>query len=108
MNVLLMTKLKNGLKKKGDFQFDLSNININGAKRGCSGFVVNPKNGIVVYVNTEKSCYEPLSRKNLVRYVRNTKDYTGYINEYATDEEVVNKITSMLNDENRYKDYLKL
>lgn len=108
MTVLLMTKLKNGLKKKGDFQFELSNINVNGSKRGCSGFVINLQNGVVVYVNTEKSCYEPLSRKNLVRYARNTKDYRGCVNEFATDEEVVNKIISMLNDENRYKDYLEL
>ena len=103
-NVLLMTKLKNGLKKKGDYGFKLSNTNINGRKVGCSGFVINPNNGVVVYVDTEKSCYAPLSDKNLVRYANSDHDYKGCINEWATDEEVVNKIISMLNNRKLYDD----
>ena len=102
--VLLMTKVKNDLKKHGDFEFKLSNININGAKRGCSGFVMNPQNGIVVYVNTEKSCYAPLNKKNLVRYAKNDHDYIGSINEWATDEELATKVVSMLNNKQRYED----
>ena len=81
-----MTKLKNGLKKKGNFEFKLSNININGRKVGCSGFIINPENGVIVYVNTEKSCYYPLSDKNLVRYAKTDSDYTGLHNEFATDD----------------------
>lgn len=105
-NALLMTRLKNGLKKKGNYEFKLSNININGGKTGCSGFIINPENGVIVYVNTEKSCYAPLSNKNLVRYAKSDHDFTGAMNDFATDEDVVNKIVSMLSDKKRYDDCL--
>ena len=104
-NVLLMTKLKNGLKKVGNYECNLSNININGSKRGCSGFVINPENGVIVYINTEKSCYAPLSKLNLVRFAKHKKDYGGAHsrNEWANDDEIVSKIVAMLNNESCYE-----
>lgn len=106
-NALLMTKLKNGLKKVGDYECNLHNININGAKRGCSGFVKNSRNGVIVYVNTEKSCYAPLSKLNLVRFAKDMKDWGGAHsrNEWANDNSIVEKIVAMLNNEKEYNQW---
>ena len=45
--LILAVKLKNALKKANekygyDLKFDIKNIIVNGAKRGCSGFVTKP------------------------------------------------------------------
>lgn len=47
-NPILMTKVKNAVKKAlgNDIRFKLRNIDINGCKRGCSGFITNPANGV--------------------------------------------------------------
>lgn len=68
-SLVLMTALKNRIKKngKGDYDFNLSNININGVKRGCSGYITNKDNGITIYVDTEPSAYGPLEDKILWR-----------------------------------------
>ena len=108
MGNMLMTKLKNKLKRIGDYETNLSNININGRKVGCSGFVSNPKTKVVVYVNTEGIKWLGQSHKNLVRFAKDTKDYGGAHsrNEWATDDEIEIKIARMLNDEERYHRWL--
>lgn len=40
-------------KKKPGMEFSLHQISINGNKRGTSGWIINPENNSVVYVNTE-------------------------------------------------------
>lgn len=108
MSNMLMTKLKNKLKGVGNYETKLSNININGRKVGCSGFVLNPENGVIVYVNTEGISWIGEKHKNLVRFARDMKDWGGAHsrNEYATDEEIEVKISSMLNDKKRYDKWL--
>lgn len=75
----LMTKLKNKICKripKEDLHFALRNININGEKRGCSGFVTYLPTGRCVYVDTEPSvlaCKENM----MYRYARDEKDYSS-------------------------------
>lgn len=72
--VYLSRKLLNQLKVKETESKDLMlthnlhNIIINGKRVGCSGHIQNVLNNKCVYVSTEKSCYQPLSDKNLVRY----------------------------------------
>lgn len=79
--MLLATKLKNEIKKKNpNLVCELKNININGRKTGCSGFITNPKNNSVVYVNTEPNFGDI---GYLYRYARDNKDYSGYNNHYA-------------------------
>lgn len=92
-NVLLSTRLKNLVKKEGctDYEYDLHNIVLNGVKKGCSGFITNPNNHLCVYVNTEHSCYQPLSNKFMYRYARDTKDFTGGVNLWADSEEKLAK-----------------
>lgn len=74
-----MTKVKNALKKKrANVDFQLRNININGDKRGCSGFIVNTDTKTTVYINTE-----PCMGNYMYRYADDVKDFTGYHNRWA-------------------------
>lgn len=84
--LILAVKLKNALKKANekygyDLKFDIKNIIVNGAKRGCSGFVTNTQNGSCVYTNTERTCCANLGV--MYRYADNNKDYTGYYNRWT-------------------------
>lgn len=98
--VILMTKLKNGISKiqATGLEFHLRNVTINGVKRGCSGHVKNTETGHVVYINTEKSCYQPLSDKNLYRVARDIKDYGGAHsrNRWATDCSLAQDVVNLL------------
>lgn len=99
--VYLSRKLLNQLKVKETESKDLMlthnlhNIIINGKRVGCSGHKC-------VYVSTEKSCYQPLSDKNMVRYAASMKDYSSVSlgakgrNQFVTNDELVGKIIDML------------
>lgn len=97
--MILTTKLRSLLKKieSGlELEFYLKNENINGMRVGCSGFVKNTENNKIVYVSTVKNCYEPLSKKNLIRVAKSLKDFSGERNQFATDEELASKIVELL------------
>lgn len=50
-------KICNAINKQvpsNNYNYQLSNIIINGDKRGCSGIIGNPNKGTYVYVTTEK------------------------------------------------------
>lgn len=109
--MLLGTKLKNIIikvltDKDMDLEFHLKNILINGEKRGCSGFVVNKKNGLIVYVNTEKSVLSSL-KNYMYRYADSLKDFTGYRNRWCnTPDELANNICALLcNPAEKEKDF---
>ena len=99
MKPILMTKVKNAIKKKQAeeclYQFYLKNIKVNNEKRGCSGFIKNRETGSTVYINTEStglSWMEPF----MYRYANDSSDYTGYRNRYAkTFDELVDAIISL-------------
>jgi len=93
--MILATKMKNVLKKANenygyDLQFDIKNININGSKRGCSGFVTNKENGSCVYINTELTGCSWLEL--MYRYADNNKDYKGYRNRWGGDDNNINEM----------------
>ena len=93
--MLLATRLKNAIKREmpeANIEFVLHNINVNGRKLGCSGFVLNKDNGMVMYVNTEKVL------GYLYRRAKSTSDYVGGMNRFAsTEEELVKGIADGLN-----------
>lgn len=98
MERILMTKVKNAIKKSfgTDVEFKLSNININGDKRGCSGFITNPANGVTVYVDTEEC--KPYGI--MYRYAKDNKDYTGCRNRWSHDfGEYIGEICKLLKNE---------
>ena len=80
--MLLKRKLENQLKseavKRGmKIETFIKNISVNGVKRGCAGFVANKISGSCAYINTEGSCYAPLSGKSMYRLARDTKDFSS-------------------------------
>ncbi len=97
--LILSTKLKNAINTHAngmDLTFTLKNININGSKRGCSGFIRNNANGSVIYVTTERSCATFL-KPYMYRYADNEKDYKGYHNRWAnTLDELASAICTCL------------
>lgn len=95
---ILMTKLKNAVRKHkpecAQWCFNIRNININGVKRGCSGFIHSHDDGTFVYVNTEPSC---IGQTMLVRNAQNEKDYRGFTNHHVkTLEELVSLIYKLM------------
>ena len=78
-NAALAVKTKTAIKKAfgGELEFSLKNINVNGVKTGCSGFVKNPANGSIVYVDTEPSV---CGNTVYCRYANDFGDYRGYRN----------------------------
>lgn len=86
--LILAVKMKNALKKANekygyDLEFNIKNIVINGAKRGCSGFVTNKTNGSCVYLNTERTGLTGMGL--MYRYADNDKDYHGYHNRWTEE-----------------------
>jgi len=75
--IILSTKLKNQFSPA--HVVALKNVNINGDKRGCTGFI--SLNGAHVYVNTERCG----SLGYMYRTAEHTKDYTGGVNRWAKD-----------------------
>lgn len=101
MGAILAVKTKNAIKRSAEaagveVDFSIKNIVVNGYKRGCSGFVVNPENNSIVYLNTEESCASFLP-PFLYRYADHLKDYTGYHNRYAKSlDEYADAIVKLL------------
>lgn len=98
--MLLSIKLKNQIKsiQQEGLEFHLKNTKINGRTVGCSGFVKNLETGIVVYIDTEKSCYQPLNKLNLYRIARDLKDYGGFHskNLWSEDSSLAESIVNLL------------
>lgn len=96
MAIILSTKLKNAINKHmPNMEYMLKTISINGNKRGCSGFIRNPQNNAIVYVNTEEPVLSSLHY--MYRYADNIKDYTGYHNRWAnTLDELAKGIADLL------------
>ena len=79
--LILTTKLKNAInKKKPGMEFSLHQISVNGNKRGTSGWIRNPENNSVVYVNTEGIKWNGQPIKYMYRYADDMKDTHGYHN----------------------------
>ena len=94
--MLLANKLKNAIKREmpeTNVKFVLHNINVNGRKLGCSGFVLNRDNGMVMYVSTETTLFGYMYRR-----AKSTSDYIGGYNRWAsTEAELVKGIVEGLN-----------
>ena len=73
---------------------NLQNMQRNGKQTGCYGHIMNILNGKCVYVTTERSCYQPIADKNMVRYAADMKDYSSVSlgargrNQFVTNDEL--------------------
>lgn len=63
-------------------------IKINGAFRGTSGFISNPKRTAYLYFNTESSCLETLADKVLLRSAKDERDWVGGRNMFIDTDKV--------------------
>lgn len=95
-------------KRKQNLKFDLSVTRINGVVKGCSGFITNPDNGLIVYVNTEDFVLSNLSNKILVRYALSTKDYSGGLNNFVDTKDYPDEIIKMLSQPERASREVKI
>lgn len=100
-----IVNLINKALKNNTYDFShLSNIIINGSKRGCSGFILNPINQSCVYINTERSCATWLPRF-MYRQAKSVKDFTGATNRWAnTSDELAYNIINLLENPEFKKD----
>jgi hypothetical protein len=90
--MMLKTRLKNAL---GDgFELQVNNININGSKRGCSGFIINKKTGRIAYINTEVNFVSYL-KPILLRTAEHTKDYHGGINHLVDEKDILKTVLTL-------------
>lgn len=91
--VITARKLRGRVRKLNpNLEFHIGDIKINGSIRGCSGFIVEPISGKIVYVNTESSAYGPLSPKFLYRKAKDLSDYRGGRNMWADSSDVATPI----------------
>lgn len=75
--VYLTTRTKNALHAYNkNYDVRLHNIEINGVKHGCSGFVFNPNTNLIIWLTTEDNHF-------IVRYAKNSADYVGGINRWS-------------------------
>ena len=95
--ILLPLRLKNHVKQYDEnYEFFIHTIEVNGIKKGCSGFIRNPNTKVCVYVNTEPPAYGGLAPL-MYRYADTINDYTGYRNRWANSEnELVRNIVKLL------------
>lgn len=92
---LLATKLKNQiLALNPTLDVKLRNVAVNGVKFGCTGFVTNMTTGSIVYVSTDHNHHT--NTKALYRTARDSKDYTGGYNRFATYDDLAQGVVDLL------------
>lgn len=102
MYTLNAVKLRNELNAlRSGLKVELKNVRINGVLQGCSGFITDESTGVVVYVSTDRN-HGTVSTA-LYRLARNTKDYTGYGNNFALFGELAQSIVDMLDRQGQIK-----
>lgn len=95
-NYIGSRKVRNIFKGK-PFEVKIKDININGQKRGCSGFITNTETGKVCYIDTElffnggsgSGLYGDKKRAIMMRTAENIKDYRGGVNHFLPPENIV-------------------
>lgn len=69
------------------------NIDINGQKRGCSGFIVNNITNKICYITTEPyfdgGLFGDKNRTIMMRTAKSLSDYSGGINQWLSVDKIV-------------------
>jgi hypothetical protein len=95
MQPLLATKLKNQILAIDSMVLvTLRNVSVNGVKFGCSGFLYDPRTDRTVYVDTDHNHHT--NTRALYRTARDSKDYTGGPNNFASYEDVAQAAVNLL------------
>lgn len=89
-------KLRNDLHKLNpNLKVEIKPVRVNGAVFGCSGFVTNPANGVIVYVSTDHN-HGTMYNKALYRTAKSTRDYTGGQNRTCTYADLAQNVVNLL------------
>jgi hypothetical protein len=99
MRPLLAVKLRNELLALNpDLQVQLRNVDINGVKMGCSGFITDPATEQVVYLNTDHNHGTSYDRA-YYRTARDTKDYRGGTNHFSDYASLAQNAVALLKNQ---------
>lgn len=102
MKPFLAIKLRNQiLAIDPSLTVSLRNISVNEVKMGCSGFITDPATGHVVYVSTDNN--HGLVKKALYRTARDTRDYTGGMNNFAEYDDLAERAVALLKNRKNFK-----
>ncbi|ANA86855.1 hypothetical protein BH772_gp030 [Gordonia phage Bachita] len=89
MKPLAMTKLRNQIRALDtELVVELRNVRINGVLQGCSGFITNPRDGRIVYVNTDFN-HGTMYDQPFYRTAADTKDFRGGRNQIDSNYETL-------------------
>ena len=95
MKPLLAVKLRNQiLAIDSTLSVKLRNVSVNGVKFGCSGFITDMNTGRIVYVDTDHNHHTNTTA--LYRTARDSKDYTGGPNNFASYEDLAEAAVALL------------
>lgn len=95
MKPLLAIKLRNQILAIDPMlAVNLRNISVNGVKFGCSGFIHDVRTGRTVYVNTDHNHHT--NTRAYFRTARDSKDYTGGPNNFASYEDLAQAAVTLL------------
>ena len=84
---LLTRAVKNRmLKVDPNLEFDIHQVNVNGRKMGCSGYVTDPETGNVIYLSTDFIEVIGQHMDVMFRTVRDKNDTHGLTNHWASDD----------------------
>lgn len=79
------------------YELKVKDIDVNGQKRGCSGFIRNTETGKICYITTEtffdrgsgSGLYGNKNNAIMMRTAASMKDYTGGTNQWLSISEIV-------------------
>lgn len=95
MKPLLAVKLRNEINSIDPVLIvTIKNVSVNGVKMGCSGFITDPRTGRHVYVCTDNN--HGTNTNALYRTAKDTRDYTGGMNNFASYEGLARSAVNLL------------
>lgn len=89
--------------KKNKFNSQLKDIVVNGQKRGCSGFIINPFTHKICYITTEhffdggkgSGLWGDSSKAIMMRTAEGLKDFVGGRNHWIDVEQILTTATKL-------------
>lgn len=91
----------NAIAPSDSLEYSIRNIKVNASNHGCSGFIRNKLNGVVIYVTTDINCMG--TNTVMIRYARDFKDFTGCQNFFTTEEKFAVDAYSFLSNQEAFK-----
>lgn len=89
-------KLRNDLLRLDpSLNVQIKPVRVNGAVFGCSGFVISPSNGAIVYVSTDHN-HGLMYDKALYRTAKSTRDYSGGTNNTCAYADLAQNVVNLL------------